>query len=703
MDHRIALAYERNLDPDKRKQLGQYFSGVRLGKLLAHIALREDFRTTLDPMAGHGDLLVAAWQSAAERGIPIERLDGIEIDGATAEACRRRLAAQTAGAGNLESCVLTADAFDPASPDALPARGYDLVIANPPYVRYQARRRYGGAKADPVREGLHQIVMSHCAEDEKPVWQVLSRSYSGLADLSVPAWMLAASMVRPGGCLAMVVPATWRSRDYADVIRYLLLRCFAMKAIVADTQPGWFSDALVRTHLVIARRLPPSEARRPLGLRKDWPEAQWIRIAPDAANEHSLVGATHGDRCPEAAFVASIDQDAPAAKSGIEVGSFDLHREWASLSARACRRRWYTQLEEVAHGMPLFGVAQPPHSAIVPNAIQDVLPASADATTFVPLETAGIKVGQGLRTGCNAFFYVTAADSAGDSEVRAVASSTFGDAEVRVPEDALRPALRRQAETRLVERGELPPSRILDLRAWVLPEDAPIVAAAKSAYARRGVKPPRVMPPGLADHVRCAAVVSSDKSGNSKPIPELSAVRTNVRLPARENVPPRFWYMLPDFTLRHLPEAFAPRVNQRTPWVECNLDAPLLIDANFSTFWAPNGNWSRFALKALLNSVWCRAYMEVAGTPLGGGALKLEATHLRQMLVPPVSLEGRAALDAAGRKLSRNSASVQAQIDHVVLQSLFPHRARKADILNLATRLAQRTQSLCEARQRRAS
>ena len=697
-----ARAYEQALDPAQRKRLGQFFTGVPLGKLLAHLALRPDTRIVLDPMAGHGDLLDATWEAAAERGIPIERLDGIEIDGATADTCRDRLAALIPKAAAPGSSILAADAFDPAAPDALPARGYDLVITNPPYVRYQTRNG-NAAAADPARAGLEQIVDSQHAEANHAIWKVLAQSYSGLADLSVPAWILAGFLVRPGGRLALVVPATWRSRDYADVIRYLLLRCFALETVVADTQPGWFSDALVRTHLIIARRLTATEARQPVGTRERWPEALWIRVAPHAADERSLVGAAFSGEHPEAALAAWTDAKAAVARHGIEARDFDLRHEWATLHARISRKRWYATLEGGSRDLPLFSVSHKHAPAALPEALRDMLPSGADTAALVPLEEAGIKVGQGLRTGCNAFFYVTACGTAGDGSVRVKPSPALGGAELAVPSDVLQPVLRRQAEMQIIERGEVPPGRVLDLRAWVLPEDAPILAQAHPAYALHGADPLRVMPAALAAFVRRAATASLDGSTDGKPIPALSAVRTNVRQPGRKRAIPRFWYMLPDFAPRHLPAAFAPRVNQGTPWIECNTAPPLLIDANFSTFWTPDGDWSRFALKALLNSVWCRAFMEGAGTPLGGGALKLEATHLRQMPIPALAGDVLAALDAAGRKLTRDAENVQAQIDRIVLQAFLPGQTAEATVVELAGRMALQTSALCAARQRAGS
>ena len=695
-----ARAYEQALDPTQRKRLGQFFTGVPLGKLLAHLALRPDTRTVLDPMVGHGDLLDATGEAAAERGYSIERLDGIEIDTATAGTCRDRLAALIPKESAPYCSILTADAFDPATPDALPFPRYDLVITNPPYVRYQTRNRNHTATV-PTRVALEQIVGSDHMAADSPIWKVLARNYSGLADLSIPAWILAGYLTRPGGRLALVVPATWRSRDYADVIRYLLLRCFTLETVVADTQPGWFSDALVRTHLMIARRLSAAEACQRTTDRDHWPEARWLHVAPDAADEFSLVGAAFEGEHPEADFAAWVHANAAETARGIEARPFDLGHEWATLHARLERQRWYAKLEGGRDNLSLFSAIQNPTPPALPEALRDML-RSADTANLIPLEDTGINVGQGLRTGCNGFFYVTARGAAGGGSEHVSASLALGGAEFPVPSGALHAVLRRQVEMQIVERGEVPPGRVLDLRAWVLPEDFQVVEDRRPAYEQHRTDPPQVMPTALAAFVRHAATVSLRGSADIR-IPELSAVRTNVRMPGRKDVTPRFWYMLPDFVPRHLPAAFAPRVNQGTPWIECNTDPPLLIDANFSTFWTSDGNWTRFALKALLNSVWCRAFMESAGTPLGGGALKLEATHLRQMAVPVLTNEARSALDAAGRKLTRESEDVQAHIDRIILKAIFSKSIRDAPLLELARNMAMHTRALCAARKRAVS
>lgn len=695
-----ARIHEHALEPVRRKRLGQFFSGVPLGKLLAHLCVGRETRTVLDPMAGHGDLIDATWEAAQERGIALERLDGIEIDEATAVMCRCRLSVIQGHNNPPKSAVLRANAFEPATISTLPMHKYDVVITNPPYVRYQGRNG-NGSSVDPARSGLKEIVNRVSGGSERTIWKALVDGYSGLADLSVPAWLLAGLLVRPGGRLALVVPTTWRSRDYADVIRYLLLRSFAVETIVADTQPGWFSDALVRTQLIVARRLTDEEAQEPVGMKSRWPTVRWLHVAPAAADERSLVGAAFAGARPEAAFADWLHAVPIAGVLGIEVRSFDLGQEWANLRSRIGRRRWYPTLEGEGEDLPLFSIRSAPAPAALPDDLCQMLPVGARIVDLVNLEEAGIGVGQGLRTGCNGFFYVTVCGVGDGRMVPVVASTTLGCREFAVPSSALRPVLRRQSELADIERGVLPPGRVVDLRAWILPEDEHQVARAAAAYELCGKPRPQVMPAELASFVRHAATVRVGGTYSCKRIPELSAVRTNEREARGNKVTPRFWYMLPDFAPRHLPVAFVPRINHATPWIECNTIPPLLIDANFVTFRTPEGTWSPFAMKALLNSVWCRAYMEACGTQFGGGALKIEATHLRKMPIPLFPCSVRAALHDAGKQLRQDTQDVQEEVDRTVLQAVIREVGDRRTVSDLAAYLAAQTGRLRAARQRK--
>src|SRR5690606_12521919 len=96
-------------------------------------------------------------------------------------------------------------------------------------------------------------------------------------------------------------------------------------------------------------------------------------------------------------------------------------------------------------------------------------------------------------------------------------------------------------------------------------------------------------------------------------------------------------------------------------------------DANFSSFWSEEGTWPRHAIVGLLNSAWARACMEALGTPMGGGALKLEATHLRRLPVPQVTQDEIQRLDQLGKHLSvatASPASILHEVDEIIINAI---------------------------------
>lgn len=675
-------AFEEALPPSQRKSLGQFFSGQPLGRILAHLAIDRQTKSVLDPMAGSGDLLDATAEAAAYFGYNLARVDAIEIDKPTTALCERRLKHLHGGHG-FSIHTLCADALDPLAHKTLPDSPYDLVITNPPYVRYQAYSH----RSDQVRQGLSEIAdnrLSGCAYD---IWRKLIKSYSGLADLSVPSWVLSALMVKPGGYLALIVPAAWRSREYADVIRYLLLRCFQLQLIVEDTQPGWFSDALVRTHLIIARRLSDDQITVPLGERSQWPEAQWVQVAPEASSADSLVGRAFPGEQPEAAFARWCSENKAKDVCGISARSFSLEEEWQAVRAQTDKRTWMRALESSVSDLPLFRQIKT-EKALVPESLHNDVPRSFNGDILRPLSDTGISVGQGLRTGCNRFFYVRFLEELTDDLVRVVCDKSLGAHTFIVPSSALKPVLHRQADLEAWQAGKLPETNVLDLRCFILPEHQEIIFNDAKHHASKAPVP---MPDELAAHVRTAGNKVVGNGKNAKPISMMSAVKTNVRS-AKAGSLPRFWYMLPDFMPRHMPQAFVPRIIHDAPFVYGNTEPPTLIDANFSTFWERSGTWTASGITAFLNSAWCRTVMEASGTALGGGALKLEAVHLRRMPVP--------LLDSASiEKLNRARPGTD-EADQIVLQALVGSEPSNKDISAFARRLNERRAILSSNRQK---
>ena len=515
-----AADYESSLEPNRRKRLGQFFTGLPLSRLLAAIALEGEAATVIDPMAGHGDLLDAAAERAARRERRLERLDGVEIDPLTANVCRHRLEGWNSLVTSLN--IRTSDAFSATASGEYLAQGYDLVITNPPYVRYQTLATEDNSVAqlspDRIRTQLGEVVRGRVAADEWPIWRTLIKKYSGLADLAVPAWILSASLVRPGGVLALVAPATWRSRDYGDVIEYLLARCFRLKYLIEDTQPGWFSEALVRTQLVIAYRLSPAVTDVPISERQATTDTVvTVKISPQASSGGSLVGATFPGSDPEGAFETWLRK---VSKGETALDKLELTWQRDSLAeftesaiASGGRRSWFRILEPSRLAGSLFENSGHLSPNIIPAPVRPLLQGITPSNIHLP-DAAGLSIGQGLRTGCNGFFYVDWLGQAANGSGRIRLSPLFGNEELVVPVACLVPVVRRQSEfSGPVEVAKVR-GRVLDLSKWVLPEHADIVEQAKSLYDREGLAIPNVMPSELANVVRRAGNTVVHKNGN---------------------------------------------------------------------------------------------------------------------------------------------------------------------------------------------
>jgi len=106
----------------------------------------------LDPAAGDGELLLAAWRAAGSTDGAAARLFGFELDPERCRRARARLRREIGGAAGERAAehLVCADALDPAVlwPPAT------AVVANPPWVSFSGRRSAGTAGAAGARPAL---------------------------------------------------------------------------------------------------------------------------------------------------------------------------------------------------------------------------------------------------------------------------------------------------------------------------------------------------------------------------------------------------------------------------------------------------------------------------------------------------------------------------------------------------------------------
>lgn len=645
----------------RRKRLGQYFTGLGLGRVLAALAQADKASSILDPMTGTGDLLMASLAVGADP----EVLAGIEIDRDAYEVCSQR--------STRVQCLL-GNAFSGDVLARLPLKQWDLVIANPPYVRYQSfAQRADVDDNDPlpnaleVRTALLNALTHFPALDteDKRLFAAIISGYSGLADLALPSWLLCAGLVRVGGRLAIVVPESWLSRDYSSAARYLLSRWFEVEFVVEDGHASWFESAQVKTLLIVAKRV---KRRKSAMAYPEGASFGHITLSQGAGDENSPIGQLQLPRRGrldglEAVFAHHARQwlknGSVHSTGALKMALVSAKATAANVLASSREQRWFAAMDERS------AVAE--DHAWLPDAVRAWLLRYAKTPRFVSFESQGIAIGQGLRTGANDFFY---ADGQREGEqIRLRFTGVLSGLTAVVAPDLVKPVLRRQAE--LPAGYVISPSAlqgwVLDLRRSILPEEGK--AADPNAHSHQA------MPDAMAKVVRAAAKANFGTTEKPTKVWELTAVAPNIRSGGRGG-PRRYWYMLPDFAPRHQPDLVLARVNASTPTVYLNEGRACVVDANFSAMCIlPSSEWTGYALLAYMSSAWARALMECTGAVMGGGALKLEATHVRRLPMPELAASQIAQLGKLGAKLAvlsarEGNASIIGKIDDIVRQAL---------------------------------
>lgn len=192
-----------------RKARGAVFTPEPVARYITDWAVRSTSDQVLEPSCGEASFLLAAVDRLAalrgpdQRDLQLAALDGVELHEASADAARALL--RQAG---VDARIEVGDFFC-----VEPTGSYDVVIGNPPFVRYQdfsgeARAR---SRAAALRAGVG-----------------LTNLASSWAAFAVHA----ALFLRPGGRMGLVLPAELLSVNYAAEVRRFLLGSFASVDLV---------------------------------------------------------------------------------------------------------------------------------------------------------------------------------------------------------------------------------------------------------------------------------------------------------------------------------------------------------------------------------------------------------------------------------------------------------------------------------------
>ncbi|MEC5293341.1 MULTISPECIES: Eco57I restriction-modification methylase domain-containing protein [unclassified Aurantimonas] len=222
----------RFADLDKDKLRGGYYTSAQVAEWLCGWAIQSADDTVLEPSCGDGAFLDAAAQRLLSLGATpakiARRLTGVEIIPAEARAATERLRPDLGKAA--DKIVCNSDFFGWWQGTDQPS--FDVIVGNPPFIRYQSF-------PEPHRTRAMEIMGDQGLKPNR------------LTNIWVPFVVAATASLKPGGRLALVLPAEILQVTYAAQLRSYLTDHFARIDVIACNEL-FFENAEQEVVLLLA-------------------------------------------------------------------------------------------------------------------------------------------------------------------------------------------------------------------------------------------------------------------------------------------------------------------------------------------------------------------------------------------------------------------------------------------------------------------
>ena len=218
----------KDLQPGKLR--GGYYTSAKLAEWLSSWAILSATDRVLEPSCGDGvflDAAAARLESLGREGSDTEQIRGIEIVEGEATKARQRLESRYGSQAG--AAVKTGDFFTWWKRTE---ERFDVVVGNPPFIRYQTF-------PEPHRSQAMEIM------------ELLDLRPNRLTNIWVPFVAAASASLRPGGRLAMVLPAELLQVSYAGQLRSFLTDHFRRIDLVSCNEL-FFANAEQEVILLLA-------------------------------------------------------------------------------------------------------------------------------------------------------------------------------------------------------------------------------------------------------------------------------------------------------------------------------------------------------------------------------------------------------------------------------------------------------------------
>jgi len=297
----ISRMYEKLIPPFERKRLGQFYTPPDVVELIVRLTITQPEARVLDPGCGSGGFLVGAYNHLRRlNGIPpsidgpmgeqfhqqlLDQVYGVDINQFPAHLSVINLAVQNPKARVKRINVVPKDFFDLQPGQAvlagfagLAADGarttvtlppnFDVVVANPPYIRQENVGEREKGKIKKLIEGEFRTVSIGGARREKEIVLIHENS-----DIYVYFYMHGLAFLRNGGRLGFISSTKWLEVQYGEAFQHFLLDN-ARVLYVIEFDRAMFPDAEVNTEVTILERLDGEKYRQ----QREENKVKFVRI-----------------------------------------------------------------------------------------------------------------------------------------------------------------------------------------------------------------------------------------------------------------------------------------------------------------------------------------------------------------------------------------------------------------------------------------